>query len=181
MPNVSLYFQVHQPTRLKKYTIFDAEHDQHYFDELKNKEIMLKVANKCYLPTNKLLLDLIHQHHGKFRVAFSITGSAIEQFAKYAPEVLASFRQLALTGCVEFIGETYAHSLSALFDEAEFIAQVKKHNELMLDHFDYQPVTFRNTELLYSNKIAQLVADLGYQAILAEGAEQVLGWRSPNY
>lgn len=181
MPKVCLYFQVHQPYRLKKYTIFDAEHDQNYFDEHKNREIMQKVAHKCYLPANKILLDLIHQHHAKFHVAFSITGTAIEQFAKYAPEVLASFRQLALTGCVEFLAETYAHSVSSLFDETEFIAQVKKHEELMLDHFDYQPVTFRNTELLYSNRVAEIVAKLGYKAILAEGAEHILGWRSPNF
>lgn len=181
MPSVSFYFQVHQPYRLKKYTIFDAEHDQHYFDEQKNREIMQKVAHKCYLPTNKLLLEMIHQYHGKFRVAFSLTGTAIEQFAKYAPEVLASFRQLALTGCVEFMAETYAHSISSLFDEAEFSAQIKKHNELMLDHFDYQPVTFRNTELLYANRVAALVGNLGYKAVLAEGAEHLLGWRSPNF
>jgi alpha-amylase len=181
MPSICLYFQVHQPYRLRKYSIFDAQNDPHYFDEEKNKQILIKVAERCYLPANKLILDLIRKSHGKFKVAYSITGSAMEQFIKYYPEVLASFRSLALTGCVEFLSETYYHSLASIFSKEEFIDQINKHRELMIDNFDYAPKTFRNTELIYNNNIARIVDSLGFTGILAEGADQLLGWRSPNF
>ena len=181
MPDICLYFQVHQPYRLKKYTIFNADSDQYYFDEEKNRQIMQDIARHCYLPANKLILDMIKKYKDKFKVSYSITGTALEQFQKYAPEVLASFRALALTGCVEFLSETYYHSLAANFSREEFIAQVQKHKEAMLEQFDYEPKTFRNTELIYNNEIAHLAETLGYEVILAEGVEQSLGWRSPNY
>ncbi|MDR2431731.1 MAG: glycoside hydrolase family 57 protein [Candidatus Margulisbacteria bacterium] len=176
-----LYFQVHQPFRLKKYTIFSAERDQYYFDDEKNRQIIQSIAADCYLPANKLLLELIKKYKGRFKVAYSITGTAVEQFQKYAPEVLASFRALALTGCVEFLSETYYHSLSALYSKTEFIEQVEKHREMLLEQFDYEPKTFRNTELIYDNEIARMAEALGYEVILAEGVEHILGWRSPNY
>ena len=181
MPDICLCFQVHQPFRLKKYSIFSAERDQYYFDDDKNRQIMQSIAQHCYLPANKLILELIRKYKGRFKVAYSITGTALEQFQKYVPEVLASFRALALTGCVEFLAETYYHSLAANFSHEEFNEQVQKHRAALLEHFDYEPKTFRNTELIYSNEVAQLAAALGYKIILAEGVEQVLGWRSPNY
>ncbi len=180
MASVCFYFQVHQPYRLRHYTIFDTGTD--YFDQRKNAEICRKVASKCYLPTNRLLLELIEKHEGKFRVAFSTTGVALEQFEQYAPEVLASFQQLAATGCVEFLGETYHHSLSFLYSRQEFIEQVNAHRRLIQDLFGQNPQVFRNTELIYSNALAEAVEQMGgFKAIITEGADRILGFRSPNY
>jgi len=179
--NICLYFQVHQPYRLKKYAIFNTERDYDYFDEDKNKQIVQGIAERCYLPANALMLELIKKYKGRFKIAYSLTGTAVEQFQKYAPEVLASFRALALTGCVEFLGETYYHSLAAVHSNTEFMEQAAKHRELLLEHFDYAPKTFRNTELIYNDEIARMAEALGFEVILAEGVEQLLGWRSPNY
>ncbi|MFA5785212.1 MAG: hypothetical protein WC962_10075, partial [Phycisphaerae bacterium] len=125
MPSVCFYFQVHQPYRLRPYTIFDE--DCSYFDDFKNAEICRRVANKCYMPANRVILDLIKKYDGRFRVSYSITGVLLEQLEKYSPEVLASFKELAATGCVEFLAETYYHSLSFLYSRQEFVAQVQKH------------------------------------------------------
>ena len=180
MTSVCFYFQVHQPYRLRHYTIFDNTAD--YFDAFKNSQVCRKVADKCYLPTNRLLLDLILRHNGRFKVAFSITGILLEQFQEYAPDVLASFQDLAETGCVEFLAETYHHSLSFLFSPSEFASQIQAHRKLILDHFGQMPRVFRNTELIYNNSLAQAVEHIGgFDAILTEGADHVLGYRSPNY
>jgi alpha-amylase len=180
MASVCFYFQVHQPHRLRHYTIFDAASD--YFDGFKNAEICRKVARKCYLPTNQVLQELIERHGRQFKVSFSITGTVLEQFAEYAPEVLASFQYLAATGCVEFLSETYHHSLSFLFSPEEFTDQVAAHRRLIQDLFGQTPQVFRNTELIYNNQVAQAVAEIGgFKAILAEGADHILGYRSPNY
>jgi alpha-amylase len=177
---VCFYFQVHQPFRLRHYTVFDTTND--YFDEAKNAQICRKVANKCYLPTNRLLLDLIRQYDGRFRVAFSITGVVLEQFRRYAPEVLSSFQELAQTGCVEFLAETYYHSLSFLYSQTEFVEQIHAHRQLMQELFGQTPRVFRNTELVYSNSVAEAIERIGdFDAILAEGADPILGYRSPNY
>lgn len=181
MPSVCFYFQVHQPHRLRSYNYFDIGHQPFYQDNEKNKEILLKVARKCYLPANALMLKLIQQHKRKFKVAYSISGVAIEQFKKYSPETLDSFKRLVDTGCVEMLNETYYHSLSFLFSPQEFLAQVEKHRHLIKNEFCQSPVTFRNTELIYNNELAKLVESLGYKVILAEGAEKVLDWRSPNF
>lgn len=180
MASVCFYFQVHQPYRLRHYTIFDSASD--YFDGFKNAEICRKVAQKCYLPTNRVLAELIERHGRDFKVSFSITGTVLEQFAEYAPEVLASFQYLAATGCVEFLSETYDHSLSFLFSPEEFVSQVTAHRQLIHDLFGQTPRVFRNTELIYNNQVAEAVAEIGgFKAILAEGADHVLGYRSPNY
>ncbi len=180
MASICFYFQVHQPFRLRHYTIFDNGTD--YFDEFKNAQVCRKVANKCYLPTNRVLLDLIRQHDGQFKVAFSLTGVIIEQFRQYAPEVLASFQELAATGCVEFLAETYYHSLSFLYSANEFVDQINAHRSLVQDTFGQTPRVFRNTELVYSNALAEAVEQIGgFEAILAEGADHILGYRSPNY
>jgi len=181
MVSVCFYFQVHQPERLRKYSVFDIGNNSNYFDEQKNKEIIRKVARKCYLPANNLLLRLIKKHKGRFKVSFSISGVALEQFEKYAPEVIYSFRQLARTGCVEFLNETYYHSLAFLFDKEEFKEQVLMHKKKIKDLFGQEPKAFRNTELIYNNELASFVQSLGYKTILAEGADHILGWRSPNY
>jgi len=179
MASVVFYFQVHQPYRLRRYSIFDS--DTNYFDDYKNEQICRKVAEKCYLPANEVIAELIRAHEGRFRVSYSLTGTIIEQFRQYAPQVLDSFRALAETGCVEFIAETYYHSLSFLYSRAEFIEQIQQHCSLMEDLFDQRPKVFRNTELTYNNDVAQVVGDMGFKAVLAEGADYVLGYRSPTY
>ncbi|MEK9657438.1 MAG: glycoside hydrolase family 57 protein [bacterium] len=181
MVSIIFYFQVHQPFRLKNYNFFDIGKDTLYFDDVKNREVLLKVAQKCYLPTNKLLLSLIKQHEGRFKLSFSITGTVIEQFKEYAPEVLDSFKALVDTGCVEILSETFYHSLAFLYSKSEFIEQVLAHKELIRKEFSYETKTFRNTELIYNNALARTVNDLGFKTILAEGADHVMDWRSPNY
>ncbi len=182
MLNIILYFQVHQPCRLSRYRVLDIGVSDRYFDDDLNRAILNKVSEKCYLRTNRLLIDLINKFDGRFKVAFSITGAFIDQLRWFRPDVLESFRRLAQTGAVEFIGETYYHSLAALFDEDEFLEQVRMHSELMAEEFDYNPVTFRNTELIYSDKIADLILKLpNFKTILTEGADKILGWRSPLY
>jgi len=179
MACVCFYFQVHQPFRLRRYSVFDT--DRHYFDEYKNAEICRKVAHKCYLPANRMLLDNIRRHEGRFRIAFSISGVALEQFDQYAPEVIESFKELNATGCVEFLSETFYHSLSFLYSREEFRAQVELHRKKIRELFGQEPRVFRNTELIYNNDLAHFVSHMGYDAILAEGADQVLGSRSPNF
>ena len=181
MPSICFYFQVHQPYRLRHYSFFDIGQDHFYEDVEANRTILDKVARKCYLPMNALLLKMIKRWEGRFKVSFSISGVAIDQFAEYQPEIIDSFRALADTGCAELISETYAHSLAALFDPDEFRAQVKMHDDLLMKHFGVTPHVFRNTELIYRNDIAQMVEDMGYDAILTEGADHILGWRSPNF
>src|SRR5574344_3082833 len=181
MKTICLYFQVHQPWRLKRYRFFNMGKDHNYLDDLMNRSIMQKVARQCYLPMNALLLKLIKENKGKFRCSFSITGSAMEQFKAYAPEVITSFKALVDTGCVEILGETYSHSLASLTSKDEFIEQVKRHSALMKREFGVKPSVFRNTELIYSDEIGADVAAMGFKTMLAEGAKHVMGWKSPNY
>jgi len=178
---ICFYFQVHQPFRLKRYRFFDLGHDHYYYDDYTNESILRKVADKCYLPANRILLDLIEKHKGKFKVSFSLSGIVINQFRLYAPEVLDSFRQLAATGMVEFLAETNAHSLASLRSRSQFIEQVEIHKSMIKEHLGVEPVSFRNTELIYSDQIGAWVADMGYKAILTEGAKHILGWKSPNF
>jgi len=182
MINLVFYFQVHQPYRIRNFSVLDIGKGKDCFDDELNAEVMRKVANKCYLPTNKLLLKLIDKYEGKFKVSFSITGTAIEQFRKYAPEVLYSFRDLAKTNCVEFLGETYYHSLSFLYDKSEFIDQVRMHRETIKREFGFSPITFRNTELIYQDSLSDYIwEEEGYKVILTEGVDRILDWRSPLY
>lgn len=178
---ICFYFQVHQPTRLRLYRFFDIGKDSHYYDDFANRTILRRIAQKCYLPMNNLLLELIGKYGKDFKVAFSISGSALEQFDRYAPEVVDSFRALAQTGCVEFLSETYYHSLSSLALPKEFEHQVLKHKKAIEDHFGVTPKVFRNTELIYNNAIGAQVYDMGFKAMLTEGAKHVLGWKSPNF
>ncbi len=180
MPSVCFYFQVHQPLRLRHYTVFD--NDERYFDEHKNAAICRKVANKCYLPANRLLLDIIRKYQGRFKVAYSLTGILLEQLFSFSPEVVSTFDALAETGCVEFLAETYYHSLSFLYSRNEFLAQVKKHTETIESLFGQRPRVFRNTELIYNNHLAALIESLGnFDAIITEGADHILGSRSSNF
>ena len=181
MKKLCFYFQIHQPDRLRVYRFFDIGKDSHYYDDFVNRTILRRIAQKCYLPMNQLILDAIKESEGKFKVAFSITGSALEQFERYAPEVIDSFRALAATGSVEFLCETCNHSLSSLKSENEFKHQVQRHKATIESYFGVTPVTFRNTELIYSDAIGKTVYDLGFKTILTEGARHILGWKSPNF
>lgn len=178
---ICFYFQVHQPDRLRQYRFFDIGNDSNYYDEFANRTILNRVAQRCYIPMNNLLLDIIGRCGKQFKFAFSISGAVIEQFEKYAPEVLESFKRLADTGCVEFLAETYSHSLSSLVDITEFQRQVKLHAALIHKHFGVKPKAFRNTELIYSDQIGAAVAKMGYTCMLTEGARHILGWKSPNF
>lgn len=180
-PSICLYFQVHQPDRLRQYRFFDIGLEDHYFDDFANRTILRRVSEKCYLPMNALLLKLINENGKKFKVAFSISGSALEQFEKFAPEVLVSFQTLAATGCVEFLAETYSHSLASLTSDAAFKKQVKLHSDTIYRYFKKRPKAFRNTELIYSDHIGELVSSMGYKVMLTEGARHILGWKSPNF
>lgn len=181
MKSICFYFQVHQPFRLKTYRFFNMGHDHDYYNEFENSHIMSRIAQKCYLPMNELLLKLIKKHGDSFRVSFSITGHALEQFEAYAPEVIESFKALAATGNVEFLAETYAHSLSSLRSKSEFMQQVALHSQKIETLFGVKPTSFRNTELIYSDEIGEMVHEMGYNIMLTEGAKHVLGWKSPNF
>ena len=178
---ICLYFQVHQPVRLRLYRFFDIGKDSHYYDDFANRTILRRVAQKCYLPMNQQMLELINKNKGKFKIAYSISGSALEQFQRFCPEVIASFKALAETGKVEFLAETYYHSLASLANESEFRAQVEKHAAKIEELFGVKPTAFRNTELIYSNGIGEMVYDMGYKTMLTEGARHIMGWRSPNF
>ena len=182
MRTICFYFQVHQPFRLKPYRFFDIGEDHHYWDDFLNRNVIRKAAQRCYLPMNALLMDLIHQYPGKFKVAFSISGTFLDQMEAYAPDVLESFQKLVATGQVELLNETYTHSLAALKSKEEFTKLVKKHQKKIKELFNgYTPKVFRNTELIYSDSIGSMVSEMGYKGILTEGAKHILGWKSPNY
>ena len=179
--SICLYFQVHQPTRLRLYRFFDIGKDSHYYDDFANRTILRRVAQKCYLPMNQLMLELVKKYKGKFKIAYSISGSALEQFQRFAPDVLDSFKALAATGSVEFLAETYFHSLASLGSDSEFRLQVAKHAAKIEEIFGVKPTAFRNTELIYSNSIGEIVYEMGYKTMLTEGARHIMGWQSPNY
>ena len=181
MPSVCFYFEVHQPHRLKPYGALQVGRDHSYFDEKLNAEVLHKVANNCYLPANETMLRLIERTDGRFRIAYAVTGVIIEQMKSFAPEVLDSFARLAKTGAVEFIAEPYYHSLASLYDKDEFQQQIDLQLKLIKNEFGQEPRIFRNTELIYNDEIGQFVADLGFDAMLCEGAGDVLDWRSPNF
>jgi alpha-amylase len=181
MKSLCLYFQIHQPFRLRTYRFFDIGADHYYYDDYQNKHIVRRIANNCYLPANEIMLSLIKEYGAAFKVSFSISGTAIEQFQKYTPDVIDSFKKLAKTGNVEFLGETYSHSLASIMNPGEFRRQVQEHSDMIEKLFGKRPTTFRNTELIFSNDIARQVQEIGFQTMLTEGAKQVLAWKSPNY
>lgn len=180
MVSVCFYLHVHQPLRLAKFTVFDIGKDNDYFDHEKNKMYLDRIVRKSYLPTNKVLLNLINKTNGRFKVSFSITGVLLEQLTQY-PEVLQSFRDIIDTGCAELIGETYYHSLASVYSKEEFKEQIKLQEKKLKETFGKKPKIFRNTELIFQNEIGKIVEELGYKGILAEGADKILGWRSPCF
>lgn len=181
MKSVCLNFQIHQPFRYRKYRFFDIGNDAYYYDDFANETFMRKVADHSYLPANKIILEQILKYKGKFKVTYSLSGVVIDQFKLYAPEVIESFAKLAATGCVEFLSETYANSMVSLNDRDLFESQVKAHDDLIEELFGQRPKVFRNTELIYSDELGDLVQKMGFEAMVTEGAKHVLGWKSPNY
>lgn len=179
--SICLYFQVHQPTRLRLYRFFDIGKDSHYYDDFANRTNIRRAVQDCYLPMNAVLLEQLKAKKGAFKVAFSISGSTLEMFERYAPEVIDSFKALADTGCVEFVCETYYHSLSSVASQAEFKHQVLKQRDFVSQLFGVKPVTFCNTEMTYSDSIGAAVYEMGFKTMLTEGARHILGWRNPDY
>ena len=181
MPDVCIYAQVHQPYRLRRYRLFDIGTGIEYFDDETNRRILRRVADKCYLPANRLLADLIRRSDRRFKIALSLSGVLLEQCAEHAPDVLESFQDLVDTGGVELLGETHYHSLASLADPDEFGEQVLRHRQIIERWFGQRPQVFRNTELIYWDGLAPEIARLGFRGAMVEGASHVLGWRSPNY
>ncbi len=181
MKNICLHFSVHQPFRLRTYRFFDIGHDHYYYDDFSNKSNALTIAKRCYIPMNNLLLSLINTYKKAFKVSFSITGVALEQFEMYTPEVIESFKKLAKTGCVEFVVETDDHSLASVNNQDEFAIQVKNNADKIASLFGQEPKILRNTGLIYSDYLGEQIYNMGYQGVMAEGADQILGWKSPNF
>ncbi len=181
MKSVCFYFQIHQPFRLKRYRFFDIGNDHYYYDDFANEDILTRVAHQSYIPAAETLLKMIEESKGKFRCALSISGVALEQCEQHVPEFIDILKKLADTGKVEFLAETYAHSLASLADNEEFIDQVKKHDAKIFDLFGQRPKVFRNTELIYCDDIAPIIYDMGFKGCITEGAKHILGWKSPDY
>lgn len=184
--SIVFYMHVHQPQRVRPYTVFETANDHNYFDSPNwddgshNEKVFRKVAEKSYLPTNAMLLDLLNQHP-EFRFSLSITGTLIEQAEKWGQDVLESFRRLTETGRVEIVAETYYHSLAFFYSRSEFEHQVDAHRQKVQEIFGQTPQVFRNTELAYNNDLAYWADKAGYKGILAEGWDGILDWRSPNF
>ncbi len=181
MKAICFYFQIHQPFRLKRYRFFDIGNDHYYYDDFANDDIITRIAQRSYIPAAETLLRMIEAGNGKFRCALSISGTALEQFEQYVPEFIDLLKKLADTGCVEFLAETYAHSLSSLADPEEFANQVKVHDEKIKELFGQTPKGLRNTELIYCDDLAPQILAMGYKGVITEGAKHILGWKSPNY
>ena len=181
MKKICFYFQIHQPFRLKRYRFAGIGKDHYYYDDYANETIMQQIAAQSYVQANRMLLDLINQYKSKFKVAFSVSGLALDQLEIFAPEVLEGLRELAKTGRVEFLAEPYAHSLASLYDPEEFRIQVKQHSDRIEQLFGQKPTVLCNSELIYSDEIAEMAYDMGYTKMVTEGAKHILGWKSPNY
>lgn len=181
MKSVCLYFKIHQPYRLKRYRFFDIGNDHYYYDDFADDEIITRLANTSYIPMADTLLEMINRSGGHFKCAISISGTAIEQLQMYVPECIDKLRQLADSGCVEFLSGTYSHSLSSLEDPEEFMREVKSHDDLIFRLFGKKPTVFANTELIYDDDIALLINGMGFGTCLTNGAKHILGWKSPNY
>ncbi|HUA13386.1 MAG TPA: glycoside hydrolase family 57 protein [Candidatus Sulfotelmatobacter sp.] len=182
---ISLYLHVHQPYRIRHYTVFDTGANHDYFDapydsNYSNERILKKVVEKSYLPTNKRLLELL-EANDNFKLSLSLTGTVLEQLEMWSPEALDSFKKLVDTGRVEILGETFHHTLAFFYSRNEFETQVQMHKEKIESLFGQTPNVFRNTELAYNNDLAKWADQKGYKGILAEGWDPILEWRSPNY
>jgi alpha-amylase len=181
MKSICLFFHVHQPLKHRRYRFFDIGNNHYYYDDYTNEKTIRDLAEKSYLPANKLLIKLAEQMKSKFKASFSISGMALDQFELYAPQIIKSFQELAKTGCIEFLSETWCHSLASLKDKPTFEKQVILHENRISDLFGQKPQVFRNTEMIYSDDIGVQIYNMGYKGMLTEGAKHVLGWKSPNF
>ena len=181
MPALCLCFNIHEPYQFRRYTVFDMGQSSVYEDDDRNCETMLRAARLCYLPAAEMLLRLVRRHEGAFAVSLCVSGTALDLFEQYAPEVTESLCALAATGCVEFVAETSAHSLAFLYSREEFDRQVKAQSARIKKLFGKKPTTFMHTECVFNNDLAAALQQHGFKTALAEGADQVLGWRSPNW
>lgn len=181
MKTICFYFQIHQPYRLKRYRFFNIGRDHYYYDDYSNEDILQQIAARSFIPANRMFLDLINTYKGKFKFALSISGIALDQMEVYAPEVIDGLKELSRTGAVEFLAETYSHSLSSLIDPVEFRNQVQQQAQKIKLLFDQEPKVLRNTEMIFSDDIAEIAFNMGYTKMISEGAKLILSWRSPNY
>lgn len=181
MRNICFYFQIHQPLRLKRYRFFEIGQDHYYYDDFQTEDRIRTLVEQSYLTANRTISEMIRSSNGKFKCAFSISGVALEQLEQYAPEVIDSFKELANTGSVEFLGETYAHSLSSIYDTNEFESQIKAHADKIESLFGQRPTAFRNSELIYSDEIGEIISKAGFKVMLIDEAKHILGWKSPNF
>ena len=181
MQNICFHFQISQPFRLRTYRFFDINVHHDYFDEFQNSYLVNRLAERCYLPANQLMLELIRQNPGKIAVSYSIAGSSIKLFQDYCPEVISSFKELIATGQVEITGSTFTHSLASLHDKSTFTEQVRLQEKLLQEVFGVKPTTFCNTGMIYSDEIGEWLFEMGYKTVLTEGAKHILAWKEPGY
>lgn len=180
-PGICLIFKVHQPQLLRQYRFFDIGNDSHYYDDFACRSAIRSAATHSYLPMNKMVLDLIASTKGKLKVAYAISGTALTHMDRYCPELLDSFRELAATGCVEFICEPFYHSLCSVASDIEFAHQVDKHKAALKQYLGVEPETFVNTDMVYNDAIGDMVYGMGFKTMITDGARHILGWRSPNF
>ena len=181
MKTICLYFEIHQMIQLKRYRFFDIGTDHYYYDDYENEFRINNIAERSYMPALNTLLEMIKEHNGYFKVAFSLSGVGMEQLEIHAPQVIEKLQELNETGCVEFLAEPYSHGLASLVNHESFAAEVKRQCEKMKGYFGQTPKVLRNSSLIYSDDIGQQVADMGFKGMLTEGAKHVLGWKSPHY
>ena len=181
MRNICFYFQIHLPYRLKRYRFIEIGQDHYYYDDFQIEERIRAYVEQSLLPANRTIAEMIRSSNGKFRCAFTISGVTLDQLEHYAPEVIDSFKDLAKTGCVEFMAEPYAHSLSSVFDATEFERQLKLHADKIETLFGKRPSSLFNAELIYSDEIGEIASKMGFKTMLIDEAKHILGWKSPNY
>lgn len=181
MKTICLYFEIHQNIQLKRYRFFDIGTDHYYYDDYEDERLITDVANRSYMPALEALGEMLKEHPGFFKVAFSLSGVGMEQLEIHAPQVLEKLQELNLTGCVEFLAEPYSHGLASLANEESFAKEVKRQCQKMKEYFGKEPKVLRNSSLIYSDDIGAQAAQMGFKGMLTEGARHVLGWKSPHY
>ena len=181
MKTICLYFEIHQIVHLKRYRFFDIGADHYYYDDYENERSIADIVDRSYMPALNTIGEMIKEHGDYFKVAFSLSGVGMEQLELHAPKVLDKLQELNQTGCVEFLAEPYSHGLSSLKGEQVFRDEVKLQAEKIKEYFGQEPKIFRNSGLIYKDEIGEVVADMGFKGLLTEGAQHVLGWKSPHY
>ena len=182
MKTICLYFEIHQIVHLRRYRFFDIGTDHYYYDDYANETSINDIATRSYIPALQTLLQMVRESDGYFKVAFSLSGVGLEQLELYAPQVIDLLKELNKTGCVEFLAEPYSHGLSSLASDDEFFRyDVQRQVQKVKEMFGKAPKVFRNSSLIYSDDIGAQVAAMGFKGVLTEGAEHVLGWKSPHY